>query len=108
MAVFGLDFGTTNSLVAYVEGDQAVALLDRQERPHPSVVQYHGTECVVGRDAKAQLSKRTAGIVGDIVRSPKRYLGTGQSIPSRDEPSSPPRSSLRSSNTSEGTPDHAG
>ena len=81
MAVFGLDFGTTNSLAAYVEGDQAVALLDRQERPHPSVVQYHGTECVVGRDAKAQLSERTGGIVGDIVRSPKRFLATGQSIP---------------------------
>lgn len=81
MAVFGLDFGTTNSLAAYVEGDQAVALLDRQERPHPSVVQYQGTDCIVGSEAKAQLSDRTPGIVGDIVRSPKRYLGTGQSIP---------------------------
>ena len=81
MAVFGLDFGTTNSLAAYVEGDQAVALLDRHARPHPSVVQYHGTACVVGKAAKAQLSDRTRSIVGDIVRSPKRFLGTGESIP---------------------------
>ena len=80
MAVFGLDFGTTNSLAAYVEGDQAVALLDRHGRPHPSVVWYHGSECVVGREAKAQLSELSRGVVGDIVRSPKRYLGTGESI----------------------------
>ena len=79
MAVFGLDFGTTNSLAAYIEGDQAVALLD-QGRPHPSVVWYHGTECVVGRKAKTQLSERAVGVVGDFVRSPKRYLGTGESI----------------------------
>ena len=78
MAVFGLDFGTTNSLVAYVESDAAVALLDRQGRPHPSVVWYHGAECVVGREAKVQLSELTQGVVGDIVRSPKRYLGTGE------------------------------
>ena len=80
MAVFGLDFGTTNSLVAYVEDNKAQALLDRHHLPHPSVVWYHGTECVVGRDAKEQLSERSVGVVGDIVRSPKRYLGTGESI----------------------------
>ena len=80
MAVFGLDFGTTNSLAAYVEDDEAVSLLDREERPHPSVLWYHGTECVVGRDAKVQLSERALGVVGDVVRSPKRYLGTGGSI----------------------------
>ena len=80
MAVFGLDFGTTNSLAAYVEGDEAVPLLDLEERPHPSVVWYHGTECVVGTAAKVRLSKRAVGVVGDIVRSPKRYLGTGESI----------------------------
>ena len=80
MAVFGLDFGTTNSLAAYVEGDEAVPLLDREQRPHPSVVWYHGTECVIGRDAKVQLSERALGVVGDIVRSPKRYLGTGESV----------------------------
>ncbi len=80
MAVFGLDFGTTNSLAAYVEGDEAVPLLDLEQRPHPSVVWYHGTECVVGRAAKVQLSERAVGVVGDIVRSPKRYLGMGESV----------------------------
>ena len=80
MAVFGLDFGTTNSLAAYVEGDEAVPLLDPEQRPHPSVVWYHGTECVVGKAAKAQLSERAVGVVGDIVRSPKRYLGMGETV----------------------------
>ena len=79
MAVFGLDFGTTNSLAAYVEQDEAVPLLDG-EKPHPSVLWYHGTECIVGGDAKARLSKRVLGVVGDVVRSPKRYLGTGELI----------------------------
>ena len=79
MAVFGLDFGTTNSLAAYIEGDQAVALLDRG-RPHPSIVWYHGAECVVGREAKEQLPERAMGVVGDFVRSPKRYLGKGETI----------------------------
>ena len=79
MAVFGLDFGTTNSLAAYVEDDEAVPLLD-DERPHPSVLWYHGAEPVVGRDAKTRLSELRLGVVGDVVRSPKRYLGTGESI----------------------------
>lgn len=80
--VVGLDFGTTNSLVAFVLGDRATSLTDKAngDIPHPSVVWYHGSEVVVGRRAKAQLSEPTTGIVGEVVRSPKAYLGRGESL----------------------------
>jgi molecular chaperone DnaK (HSP70) len=54
--------------------DRATAL------PHPSVVWYPGAEVVVGRRAKQQLADQTIGVVGDVVRSPKRYLGTGETF----------------------------
>jgi molecular chaperone DnaK (HSP70) len=80
--IVGLDFGTTNSLVAFALGDRVTSLTDKAngDLPHPSVVWYHGTEVVVGPRAKAQLSEATAGIVGDVVRSPKSFLGRGESL----------------------------
>lgn len=78
--VIGLDFGTTNSLLALVQGDQALSLTDQSGLPHPSVVWYSGTEVVVGRRAKQQLADPTVGVSGDVVRSPKRYLGTGETF----------------------------
>ena len=55
-------------------------LLDQENRPHPSVVWYHGAGCVVGREAKARIETPAAGVIGDIVRSPKSYVGTGERI----------------------------
>jgi len=80
--IVGLDFGTTNSLVSVVSGGRVLALTDAAHgnMPHPSVVWYHGTEVVVGREAKAQLSAPALGVVGDVVRSPKRYLGRGEDL----------------------------
>src|SRR5688500_11727165 len=80
MARFGLDFGTTNSLAAVVEGGRARALVDKDDRPHPSVVWYHGSQHIVGREAKAQLERHAVGVIGDFVRSPKSYLGTEDKI----------------------------
>lgn len=79
--IFGLDLGTTNSLAAvhYVGEPEARPFLDRG-RPHPSVVRYHGSTVVVGRDARDQLDSPQVGVIGDFVRSPKRYLGTGSDI----------------------------
>src|SRR6266496_3680785 len=37
---------------------------------------YRGTDTVVGRKAKAQLNQLGRGVFGDIVRSPKIYLGS--------------------------------
>jgi molecular chaperone DnaK len=77
--VFGLDFGTTNSLAAFIQNDQPLSLLE-ENLPHPSVVWFHGSEIIVGRRAKQHLSRTGAAIVGDLVRSPKAFLGSGGHI----------------------------
>ena len=76
--IFGLDFGTTNSLVALVQDGQVIRFLDADE-PHPSVIWYRsGEETVVGRVAKENLGSRQSGVIGNFVRSPKSRLGRGQ------------------------------
>lgn len=72
--VIGFDFGTTNSLISFVEGGKAIALLD-DGRPHPSVVCYQGDMTIVGKKAKERLSQAGLGVLGNIVRSPKTLLG---------------------------------
>ncbi|MBD1301012.1 Hsp70 family protein, partial [Pseudomonas aeruginosa] len=56
MAIYGFDFGTTNSLISVVEGDRCIAYVDEDNggSPHPSVVCYDGDEVVVGHDAKGR------------------------------------------------------
>ena len=74
---FGIDFGTTNSLVSYVEDDGAktIDLTDlKSQRPHPSVVWYRGGGIVVGETARANLDSGAEAVSGDFVRSPKRLL----------------------------------
>src|SRR3990170_6871451 len=97
-ADFGVDFGTTNTVTAFVGRDpqtgreRTYVLLNRADnRPHPSVVWYRGGETIVGRQAKQQLSQLGLGVFGDIVRSPKMYLGSpsgvfvgGATRPARD------------------------
>src|SRR4051794_8044844 len=85
--IFGLDFGTTNTLAAAVvgsgrEGRQAAfAFPDEEGRPHPSVVTYHGEDVVVGRAAKRHLDTAATGVLGEnTVRSPKARLGSEHSI----------------------------
>ncbi|HSW50626.1 MAG TPA: Hsp70 family protein [Bryobacteraceae bacterium] len=80
-ATFGLDFGTTNSLVAFVAPDPetkepAPRMLLEAGKPHPSVVWYPGAAPVAGRRAKEQLKELGLGVFGDVVRSPKMYLGS--------------------------------
>ena len=82
-AIFGLDFGTTNSVATIIgraaagQPEQALVLTNREDgRPHPSVIWYAGVEPVVGRSAKAQLNQLGLGVFGDIVRSPKIFLGS--------------------------------
>jgi molecular chaperone DnaK len=84
-ATFGLDFGTTNSMVAYIgtdpeTGELRPSLLLDSGRPHPSVVWYNSGNAVVGRKAKEQLNVLGLGVFGDIVRSPKMYLGSPYGI----------------------------
>ncbi|QBQ53823.1 Hsp70 family protein [Nitrosococcus wardiae] len=82
--IYGLDFGTTNSLASIVLDDvdeKMLSLVNEDDRmPHPSVIRYHGNEVVVGRAAKNAIETTDVGVIGDFVRSPKRYLGSGEKI----------------------------
>lgn len=84
---FGIDFGTTNSIASVIlhvgtTGQERVAALTNRDdqRPHPSVVWYRGTETIVGRKAKQALGGRVTGASGEFVRSPKTLLGSPHGI----------------------------
>jgi molecular chaperone DnaK (HSP70) len=86
-ATFGLDFGTTNSLVTVIRYDDEVRSFmpasftqTQNGMPHPSVVSYAGGQPVVGRRAMDQLGEPGLGVFGDIVRSPKSFLGSPTGI----------------------------
>ena len=72
---FGLDFGTTNSLAALVIGNEAIALTNEvDDKPHPSIVWYRGSEVVVGREARKHIESFEGGVVRGFIRSPKVAL----------------------------------
>ena len=75
MTVVGFDFGTTNSVVSFVQGGRAIACLDEEDRPVPSVVGYRGTRVIAGREARQGIDGPGLGVHGIFVRSPKRFLG---------------------------------
>lgn len=75
MNVVGFDFGTTNSLISVIRGNQPINFLDEENRPTPSIVCYEGSQTIVGRVAKERLTTAGLGIHGNIVRSPKMKLG---------------------------------
>jgi len=84
---YGIDFGTTNSVASVIlhlgsTGQEKVAVLTNRDdqRPHPSVIWYHGTEVIVGRKAKQSLGDRVTGAAGEFVRSPKTLLGSPHGI----------------------------
>lgn len=84
-ATFGLDFGTTNSVASFIAPDPETGqigprVLTHDNRPHPSVVWYSGGQPIVGRHAKDQLNELGLGVFGDIVRSPKMFLGSPTGI----------------------------
>jgi hypothetical protein len=75
VTVVGFDFGTTNSLISVVRGSRVINYLDNEGRPIPSIVCYQGAQKIVGRAAKERLAGAGLGVQGNIVRSPKMYLG---------------------------------
>lgn len=74
--ILGLDFGTTNSLAAYVDPTGRVFSLTNVEdrRPHPSTVWYRAGSVIVGREARQHLESSSEAIAGAFVTSPKRLL----------------------------------
>ena len=88
---FGIDFGTTNSLVSVwgqdlraIAGDRPIALWDRNvigNRPHPSVVWYGpNAGPVVGRQARDNMASQEHAMGHVFVRSIKRRLGNNEEI----------------------------
>jgi molecular chaperone DnaK len=74
--VYGFDFGTTNSLISVVENGRLRTFLDKdRNEPIPSVVCYEGTEKLVGHRAKVRLAEAGRGVYGNVVKSPKMFLG---------------------------------
>lgn len=75
-AILGLDFGTTNSLAAYIDASGTARSLTNIEdgRPHPSTVWYRGGEIIVGREARSHLEAGTEAISGAFALSPKTLL----------------------------------
>jgi molecular chaperone DnaK len=73
---FGIDFGTTNSVVVVVSSPQrpAVPLLDAGQ-PHPSIVWYHPDGATVGREAKRNFHQFAEDFGHTFVKSVKRSLG---------------------------------
>ena len=73
--IFGIDFGTTNSLAAVAVGGRALALVDLVTgRPHPSVIWYRGSDIVVGREARQNMDVTESGVPAGFIRSPKMSL----------------------------------
>jgi len=72
--VVGIDLGTTNSLVAYMEGDTPTVIPGEDgDRLVPSVVAVSGDAVLVGNAARATLLESP----GDAVYSAKRLMGRG-------------------------------
>ncbi len=76
MTAFGIDLGTTNSVIAHVVDGKPVALAIAGSPIVPSVVMYVDGKVVVGREARnleLQHPERT-------LRSVKRKMGTDHAL----------------------------
>jgi molecular chaperone DnaK len=72
---FGIDFGTTNSVVSIAKDDGAPVRLLHDGRPHPSVIWYRQDRIVVGEEAKRSFNANVDLIGNRFIRSVKRDLG---------------------------------
>jgi molecular chaperone DnaK len=72
--IVGIDLGTTNSLVAYVEGGIPKVIPDAEGRALlPSIVAFTSAGVVVGEAARRQLARNAARTVYSV----KRLMGRG-------------------------------
>ena len=73
----GIDLGTTNSVVAVMEGGEAEVIANAEgSRTTPSVVAFKGGEVLVGEIAKRQAVTNPDNTVASI----KRHIGTDHKI----------------------------
>lgn len=74
--ILGIDLGTTNSVVSYMEGTNPVVLENPNgKRTTPSVVSFKNDEIIVGEVAKRQIETNP-----NTVASIKRLIGTSQTV----------------------------
>jgi Fe-S protein assembly chaperone HscA len=73
--IVGIDLGTTNSLVAYVDAGGVPRVIPDAEgrKPLPSIVAYTPNGVVVGEAARRQLARNPARTVYSV----KRFMGRG-------------------------------
>jgi len=80
--VIGIDLGTTNSVVAVVEGGEAKVIVNQEgDRTTPSVVAFTDTERLVGKLAKRQAVTNPKNTVFSI----KRFMGRRRGEVSEEE-----------------------
>ena len=82
MRGFGIDFGTTNSVVATCDSStrRVLPLPDSNGRPHPSIIWFRADGTVtVGRKAKNNLNSFADEVGNAFISSIKRQLGKGKS-----------------------------
>ncbi|NLZ61727.1 MAG: Hsp70 family protein, partial [Acholeplasmataceae bacterium] len=76
MKIIGIDFGTTNSCVAVIEGKEAKVIPNLDgNRTTPSIVAFKGDEIQVGEVAKRQVVTNP-----NTVYSIKRKMGSTQKV----------------------------
>lgn len=74
--IIGIDLGTTNSVVAIIDGKETIVLENPAgKRTTPSVVAWKNGERIVGEIAKRQLETNP-----DSIASIKRLMGTNQKV----------------------------
>ena len=74
--ILGIDLGTTNSVVAIIEGKEPKVLENSNgKRTTPSVVSFKNDEIIVGEVAKRQMETNL-----DTIVSVKRLMGTNKTV----------------------------
>ncbi|TNK98473.1 molecular chaperone DnaK, partial [Mycoplasmopsis pullorum] len=74
--ILGIDLGTTNSVVAIVEGKNPIVLENPNgKRTTPSVVSFKNDEIIVGEVAKRQIETNP-----NTIASIKRLMGTSKTV----------------------------
>ena len=80
--VFGIDFGTTNSLISLIDDstsrdEEKRVFTGFDLRPLPSITCYKDDKFMFGQEAKALLEPNSENSSSHIIRSPKRLIGNG-------------------------------
>lgn len=83
--IFGIDFGTTRSSMAWVRPDGQAEVLenDEGETRTPSLVYFGDHETLVGRLAERRLEDNDREAISRLAWSSKRLLATNAPLPFR-------------------------